>query len=87
MQFLFALLDSPTPEQLERVIPVAGMMMVLGIVIVVALAIAYVKIRHKEAERDMFARRLAYEQRMKELEVEALRLRSGGSVENAGSPR
>jgi hypothetical protein len=58
-------------------IPVFGMLTGVIIAVAFAIAIAYVKVRHKEAERDMFARRLAYEQRMKELEVEALRLHSG----------
>jgi hypothetical protein len=82
LTLLGILLDEPNPEVF---VPIAGMLMVLGIVIAVALAVAYTKVRHKEAERDMFARRLAYEQRMKELEVEALRLRSG-SPESTTTP-
>jgi hypothetical protein len=62
------------------------MAMSLGIAVAIAIAIAYTKVRHKEAERDMYARRLAYEQRMKELEVEALRLR-GSSAQSNAPPR
>lgn len=75
MLLALLLFDGPTPEQLGLLIPIAAIIMSLGIVIVVSIAIAWTKVKQKECERDTIARRLAYEQRMKELEVEAMRLR------------
>jgi len=71
-----AWLEVPTPEQLELMIPFVALLVGLAIAVTIAVAVAHVKVRHKEAERDMLLHRLAYEQRMKELEIEALRLRA-----------
>ncbi|MHB8735995.1 MAG: hypothetical protein ACYC6M_11910 [Terriglobales bacterium] len=71
-----AWLEVPTPEQLELMIPFVALMVGLAIAVTIAIAIAHVKVRHKEVERDVLVHRLAYEQRMKELEIEALRLRA-----------
>lgn len=77
---MLALLQSqPTADQLAVFIPIVAILAALGIGIAIAIAVAYVKGRRIEADRDMLARRLAYDQRLKELEVERLRLASGGA--------
>jgi hypothetical protein len=84
MLTLVALLENPINEYAVGMVAIlAG----LAVVISISIAIAYTKVRHKEAERDMYARRLAYEQRMKELEVEALRLRAQGVNEPSVASR
>jgi hypothetical protein len=85
ISLLAFILDGPTPDQLENLIPIFGILAGIVITVAIVIGIAYIVVRKKEAERDMFARRLAYEQRMKELEVEALRLKSG--VEGTGVAR
>ena len=60
-------------------IPLAPFVMVLGIAVALAISIAYVKVRTRETERDMLMRRLAHDERMKELEVERLRLQQGSA--------
>jgi hypothetical protein len=82
MTTLLAMLaQMPNADQLDSLVAIIGILSGLAVVIAIVIGVAFTKIRHKEAERDMFARRLAYEQRMKELEVEALRLRAEGAPE------
>jgi len=73
---VFAMLDID-PGTLGILIPFAAFLMTLGIVVTIAVSVAYVKVRNREVERDLLARRMAHEQRMKELEVETLRLQQG----------
>lgn len=84
---MFALLDGPTVDQLGVLIPIVALFVTLGIAIAVSIAVAHVKARRIEAERDMLARRLAYDQRLKELEIERLRLTGGaGPAAAHGGP-
>lgn len=69
-----AFLDVSPGEMVPLVVPIVGCLMILGIVVAVVISGAYTKGRRIEAERDGLARRLAYDQRMKELEVERMRL-------------
>jgi cell division protein FtsL len=70
---MFALLlqSGPNPDLFVPLIGIVGGTLMF---ISVVFGIAYVRVHAKEAERDMVARRLAYEQRMKELEIEKMRL-------------
>ena len=77
---ILALLQGgPSTDQVAVFIPIVAILAALGIGIAIAIAVAYVKGRRIEADRDILARRLAYDQRLKELEVERLRLAGGGT--------
>lgn len=83
MAFLATLTIDPNVG--EALVPAIVFATMLGVVVAISVAVACVKIRHREVERDILARRMAHDQRMKELEIEALRLQQNANralVEN-----
>lgn len=65
------------PSLADAVIPAIVFATLLGVVVAISICVAFVAVRKREMERDVVLRRMAHEQRMKELEIEALRLRQG----------
>lgn len=65
------------PNLYDAVIPAIVFATLLGVVVAISVSVAYVLVRKREAERDVVLRRMVHDQRMKELEIEALRLQQG----------
>ena len=65
------------PSLSDAVVPAIVFATLLCIVVAVSISVAFVLVRKREMERDVVLSRMAHDQRMKELEIEALRLQQG----------
>ena len=65
------------PSLTGVIVPAIVFATLLCIVVAISICVAFVLVRKREMERDVVLRRMAHDQRMKELEIEALRLQKG----------
>jgi hypothetical protein len=67
------------PSLADAVIPAIVFATLMLVLVVISICVAVVAVRKRAIEHDVVLRRMAHEQRMKELEIEALRLQRGAS--------